>query len=131
MSEVKKIMDEPMVLSATFKRRSAQSTEHLKDVARFRELINRPDVKKWEFTATPRELFSILGVHQGRTSSDLWLLGELAKSNAAALRAKALPTLKASSPAAASDLEEALKSIEAGKALDRPAQDRFSRLAKY
>jgi len=130
LADVKALMDSPVKMSAVLERRSPNDDVIMKDRKMLEKIIQREKTQRG-FDATPRELFGWLAQQQGRTSTELLLLNNLAKVNAVELRAKLLPVLeKSNMAAAASDLEEALVSVETSKTLERAAQDRFARLAK-
>lgn len=125
LAEVKRVLDEPVVL------RYEDNPFNYKEVKAAVEKITGVKIKEvGNLPATRRQLFGWLGQTQGRTTKDLATLHGLTRSNTAKLR-ELLPALKAANlTAAASDLEEALQSIETSKTLDRAAQDRFARLAR-
>lgn len=127
LAEVKRLMDEPVVLSSAIPR-GADTDKFASEIARLEVITGKTKIYHG-FKATPREVFSWMS-DTSRSSNDSRLLAALVKVNAKAIRDAVAPTLKKDAPAAAMDLEQALKLVESSKTLDRAAQDRFVRLAK-
>jgi hypothetical protein len=128
VAEVKKLLDQPVVLA--FQYQSKPVSDPVRDDARVAKAMGVP-AKYGKFTLSHRKLFMALSQTQGRTSEESKMLAEIAMRNDSALRTSLLPAFKdAGLTSAASDLDEALKSVASSKTLDRAAQDRFARLAR-
>lgn len=128
LAEVKRVMDEPVVF-AYIPKNGRDERDKIGSITNGKQGWEIERARGIE--ASPRKLFEWLATPQGRSSTDLHLLNKLAVQNAATLRNLLVPAFKAANMGAAiSDLEEALRSVEASKTLDRAAQDRFARLAR-
>lgn len=133
LAEVKRVMDEPVVMKYEGRRVAGASiaTEDRIAIATATKRTVQEIEQNRGVKLSPREFLAVAGSAQGQSSKQLSVLAHLAASNAAVLRTTLMPALKAANlTAATSDLEEALKLVEASKRLDRAAQDRFARLAR-
>ena len=123
LAEVKKLMDEPVVFKTPNEVVVDNSTPLWKQT--WADGDSRRTLK-----VSPRLLLAWIGRSQGITAKDAKEAQLIAKENAAVLK-RLIPVLKSANlTSAASDLEEALKSVETSKTLERAAQDRFARLAR-